>query len=209
MKLGVARQHEWSYSRPTTGPLTRPATAFHIGVRPERFPSAWRLRGLQGQLLRKGGLRVPLLVRWPGRVQLEPSPRSRRISPIGLLRLGRSVARLNLPAEHAIDGNLTVTPELTGDSTPQRSSSDNGEVSPVTRYLCDSGSGDWKANPVENQKEKNRGNGTGTNLATDPKETNTSPEDFIRDRRSLSCNSFKPTGLEPDSQPVTQTFQPP
>jgi arylsulfatase A-like enzyme len=94
----------------------KPGTAFHIGgADPAFFNSTAGLRGYKGSVY-EGGLRVPLLVRWPGKVAagaVEDTP-SAFVDWYPTL-----LAAAGLPVPADLDGE-NLLPRLTGGPAPQR-----------------------------------------------------------------------------------------
>jgi len=167
---------------------------FHIGgAACTFFNSAGGLRGFKGSCY-EGGLRVPCLVRWPGRVQPGTESAIPSYFPDWFATLA-AVSGSDLPAEHAIDG-IDLTPELTGDSTPQR-------VEPLIWEFAGYGgifairNGDWKAIRLKT-KGKKPGQWELYNLATDPKETNNVAETHPEIVRKLELQLVQTRTLEPD-----------
>jgi len=88
---------------------------FNGGTDSDFFNSAGPLRGLKTQLY-EGGIRVPLIVRWPG--QIEPGSTTDLISAFwDFLPTFAELAGSDLPVE--IDG-LSMGPTLTGDIVQQQ-----------------------------------------------------------------------------------------
>jgi arylsulfatase len=89
---------------------------FNGGTDSEFFESNGGLRGLKTTLY-EGGIRVPLIVRWPGRV--EPGSETDHVSAFwDYLPTLAEIAGTEMPADHATDG-LSLVPVLTGDSGAQ------------------------------------------------------------------------------------------
>jgi arylsulfatase A-like enzyme len=81
----------------------------------ERFSKSWPLTGMKGELL-EGGIRVPLIVRWPGRVRAgSESPAV--VSTIDWLPTFAEIAGVALPARP--DG-VSFLPALDGRPLPER-----------------------------------------------------------------------------------------
>jgi len=81
----------------------------------ERFSDTWPLRGGKGELL-EGGIRVPALVRWPGRIA--PASRSPQVmATIDWLPTLAAAAGAALDRNRPSDGE-NLMPVLTGDASP-------------------------------------------------------------------------------------------
>jgi arylsulfatase A-like enzyme len=79
------------------------------GVDPKFFQSAGPLRGIKRDLY-EGGIRMPLIVRWPGRIK--PGTRSDRVSAFwDFLPTAAEIAQANVPEK--LDG-LSLLPALLG-----------------------------------------------------------------------------------------------
>lgn len=76
----------------------------------ERFSDNWPFTGIKGELL-EGGIRVPLLIRWPG--QIAPDSQSEQVmTSMDFLPTLVAAAGGQVPAE-SIDG-MNLLPQLTG-----------------------------------------------------------------------------------------------
>lgn len=84
----------------------------------ERFSNVWPFTGMKGELL-EGGLRVPLLVRWPGHIL--PGSRSDQVT-ISMDWMPTFLAAAGAPASFkaATDG-MNILPQLLGGASVSRS----------------------------------------------------------------------------------------
>ena len=130
----------------------------------ERFSDNWPFSGVKGELL-EGGIRVPLLVRWPGHIA--PGSHSDQVMtsmdflPTLLSAAGGSVA------EGLFDG-ANLLPQLTGDADPV-------ERTLFWRYRANEQAavrrGDWKYLKLGNKEHL-------FNLADDPRERAMLQDDY-------------------------------
>jgi len=158
------------------------------GVDAKFFASTAGLRGLKGQLY-EGGIRAPLIVRWPGRVKAG-SDSGAPCASWDLLPTIAEVCDLDTPAD--LDGRSLV-PLLEGGSLPERDflyweSPDTGGWQAVRM-------GNWKA-VRRNLKKYIPGPLEIYDLATDPGETRDvaaqHPELVKRAREAFASRSESP-----------------
>jgi arylsulfatase A-like enzyme len=133
------------------------------------FRSNGSLRGEKGELW-EGGIRVPLIVRWPGRVN--PGSTSALVTSFSDV-LPTLAAIAGVPSPKGIDG-ISIVPELTGKPQPKRAyhywehntyDQKSGKLRD-DRLLQAARMGDWKAVRVKPDAPVEL-----YNLRTDPAET--------------------------------------
>ncbi|HXI17907.1 MAG TPA: sulfatase-like hydrolase/transferase [Chloroflexota bacterium] len=83
----------------------------------ERFSDMWPLRGGKGELL-EGGIRVPLIVRWPARVR-SGSTSEQVMTSMDWLPTLAAVAGVSPDPRYPADGS-NLLPVLTGTASPQQ-----------------------------------------------------------------------------------------
>jgi len=111
----------------------------------ERFSNSWPLVGYKGELL-EGGIRVPMIVRWPGRIQ--PGTLSQQVT-ISMDSVPTFVEAAGGNPPNAMDG-ISILPQLTGKAPPVQRTLfwryKSGEQAAVRE-------GDWKYLRIGNKEQ--------------------------------------------------------
>lgn len=169
---------------------------FHVGgAACTFFQSAGGLKGFKGSV-DEGGIRVPCVVRWPGKVQ--PGTKSELPSYFpDWFTTFTSISGGSQPKSQQLDG-IDLTAELTGAGTPERNAPLIWDFTGYTGLVAIR-DGDWKA--VRRNCNSNKANPSPWelyNLATDRAEANDLASQHPEIVKRLETAYLETRTIEPD-----------